>query len=92
MKITRRNFLKGSLTTLFVAGFNLPIHAASKIKKNLVVISLRGGMDGLCAIPVKSDKNFEKMRPDLIIDEPKFPLPPINNILLVSFNKTPNIY
>ena len=69
MKITRRNFLKGSLTTLFFAGFNLPIHAASKIKKNLVVISLRGGMDGLCALPVKSDKNFEKMRPDLIIDE-----------------------
>ncbi len=47
MKISRRNFLKGSLTTLFVAGFNLPIYALNNIKKNLVVISLRGGMDGL---------------------------------------------
>ena len=69
MKISRRNFLKGSLTTLFVAGFNLPIYASNNIKKNLVVISLRGGMDGLCALPAKSDKNFEKLRPDLILDK-----------------------
>ena len=69
MKISRRNFLKGSLTTLFVAGFNLPIYASNNIKKNLIVISLRGGMDGLCAVPVKSDKNFEKLRPDLILDK-----------------------
>ena len=69
MKISRRNFLKGSLTTLFVAGFNLPFYASNNIKKNLVVISLRGGMDGLCALPAKSDKNFEKLRPDLIIDK-----------------------
>jgi len=69
MKISRRNFLKGSLTTLFVAGFNLPIYALNNIKKNLVVISLRGGMDGLCALPAKNDKNFEKLRPDLILDK-----------------------
>ena len=69
MKISRRNFLKGSLTTLFVAGFNLPIYASNNIKKNLVVISLRGGMDGLCALPAKNDKNFEKLRPDLILDK-----------------------
>ena len=69
MKISRRNFLKGSLTTLFVAGFNLPIYASNNIKKNLIVISLRGGMDGLCALPAKSDKNFEKLRPDLILDK-----------------------
>ena len=69
MKISRRNFLKGSLTTLFVAGFNLPIYALNNIKKNLVVISLRGGMDGLCALPIKNDKNFEKLRPDLILDK-----------------------
>ena len=69
MKISRRNFLKGSLTTLFVAGFNLHIYASNNIKKNLVVISLRGGMDGLCALPAKNDKNFEKLRPDLILDK-----------------------
>ena len=29
---------------------------------------LRGGMDGLCAVPIIGDKNFEKRRKDLILD------------------------
>ena len=63
MKISRRDFLKGTAaTTLFLSGFNLPILASSSRKKNLVVIMLRGGMDGLCAVPVIGDKNFEKRR------------------------------
>ena len=69
MKISRRNFLKGTATTLFLAGFNLPVLANNKTKKNLVVIMLRGGMDGLCAVPVIGDKNFEKRRQDLILEE-----------------------
>tara|TARA_B100000945_G_scaffold175802_1_gene141024 strand:+ start:112 stop:1266 length:1155 start_codon:yes stop_codon:yes gene_type:complete len=69
MKISRRNFLKGTATTLFLAGFNLPVLANNKTKKNLVVIMLRGGMDGLCAVPVIGDKNFEKRRQDLILDK-----------------------
>ena len=64
MKISRRNFLKGSATTLFLAGFNYPILASNQTKKNLVVIMLRGGMDGLCAVPVIGDKDFEKRRKD----------------------------
>ena len=48
MKISRRDFLKGTATSLFLAGFNLPALATSSRKKNLVVIMLRGGMDGLC--------------------------------------------
>ena len=55
MKISRRDFLKGTATTLFLAGFNLPAIASSSKKKNLVVIMLRGGMDGLCAVPVIGD-------------------------------------
>ena len=69
MKISRRNFLKGSATTLFLAGFNFPVLANKDKKKNLVVIMLRGGMDGLCAVPIIGDKNFEKKRKDLILDE-----------------------
>ena len=69
MKISRRNFLKGSATTLFLAGFNFPVLANSEKKKNLVVIMLRGGMDGLCAVPIIGDKNFEKRRKDLILDQ-----------------------
>ena len=68
MKITRRDFLKGSATTLFLAGFNLPALASSSRKKNLVVIMLRGGMDGLCAVPVIGDKNFEKRRKSILIE------------------------
>ena len=62
MKISRRDFLKTTaLTSLYFAGFGTPTYA-SRPKKNLVIIMLRGGMDGLCAIPIKGDKNFEKLR------------------------------
>ena len=69
MKISRRDFLKGSATTLFLAGFNLPALASTSKKKNLVVIMLRGGMDGLCAIPIKGDKNFVKLRSKINLDK-----------------------
>ena len=69
MKITRRDFLKGTATTLFLAGFNLPALASKSKKKNLVVIMLRGGMDGLCAVPVIGDKNFEKRRKSILIED-----------------------
>ena len=62
MKISRRDFLKTTaLTSLYFAGFGAPTYASGP-KKNLVIIMLRGGMDGLCAIPIKGDKNFEKLR------------------------------
>ena len=69
MKITRRNFLKGSLATLFLAGSGIPVYSSTNTKKNLVVIMLRGGMDALCAVPVIGDKNFEKRRKQLILDD-----------------------
>ena len=68
MKINRRDFLKTTaLTSLYFAGFGAPT-CASGPKKNLVIIMLRGGMDGLCAIPVKGDKNFEKLRSKINLD------------------------
>ena len=70
MKITRRDFLKTTaLTSLYFAGFSAAGYANSGTKKNLIVIMLRGGMDGLCAIPIKSDKNFEKLRSKIKIDK-----------------------
>ena len=68
MKISRRDFLKGTATTLFLAGFNLPALATTSKKKNLVVIMLRGGMDGLCAVPIIGDRNFEKRRKSILIE------------------------
>ena len=68
MKITRRDFLKTTaLTSLYFAGFGASTYASGP-KKNLVIIMLRGGMDGLCAIPVKGDKNFEKLRSKINLD------------------------
>ena len=69
MKITRRDFLKTTaLTSLYFAGFGGTTYAKAGIKKNLVIIMLRGGMDGLCAIPVKGDKNFQKLRSKINLD------------------------
>ena len=69
MKITRRDFLKASaITSLYFAGFSSPSLANSGSKKNLVIVMLRGGMDGLCAIPIKGDKNFEKLRSKINLD------------------------
>ena len=70
MKISRRDFLKGTATSLFLAGFNFPVLASTTRKKNLIVIMLRGGMDGLCAVPVMGDKKFEKIRKGILIDDP----------------------
>ncbi len=70
MKINRRNFLKTTaFTSLYFAGFGVPSLANNGPKKNLVVIMLRGGMDGLCAIPIKDDKNFEKLRSKINLDK-----------------------
>ena len=70
MKISRRDFLKGTATSLFLAGFNFPVLASTSQKKNLIVIMLRGGMDGLCAVPVIGDKRFEKIRKGILIENP----------------------
>lgn len=71
MKITRRDFLKTTaLTSLYFAGFGVPSFASSKTKKNLVVIMLRGGMDGLTGVPVIGDKDFEKRRKKILIENP----------------------
>ena len=69
MKINRRNFLKTTaITSLYFAGFGIPTFADIKKKKNLIVIMLRGGLDGLCAVPIKGDKNFEKLRSKINLD------------------------
>ena len=40
--------------------------AEQKKKRNLVIISLRGGMDGLTAVP-PIDNALEKYRPDILV-------------------------
>ena len=69
MNCTRRNFLIGGSTTLFLSGYFPKISFASMQKKNLIIISLRGGMDGLTAVPVIGDKSLKKLRKKLILED-----------------------
>jgi len=69
MNCTRRNFLIGGSASVFLTGINFSSKALGKNKKNLIIISLRGGMDGLAAVPVIGDKNLIKRRKKLIIED-----------------------
>ena len=69
MNCTRRSFLKGGLATLFFSGMPLPGLTKVSNKKNIIVIMLRGGMDGLTAVPVISDPSLNSMRKNIIIDD-----------------------
>ena len=66
MSVTRRDFIAGfaSLSLLGAPIFN--VRAAGMAKKNLVVVMLRGGMDGLTAIQ-PNDRRMEKVRPDILV-------------------------
>ena len=64
---TRRNFLIGGAANVFFTGLNLstPVGASMGPKKNLIVVMLRGGLDGLSAVPAIGDKKFTKYRKNL---------------------------
>ena len=64
---TRRNFLIGGAASVFFTGLNLstPVGASIGPKKNLIVVMLRGGLDGLSAVPAIGDKKFKKYRKNL---------------------------
>ena len=68
MIISRRYFTIGS-ASLLLAGTS-PFKSLGddlKKKKNLVVIMLRGAMDGLSAVPYIHDNTLEKVRPDIFV-------------------------
>ena len=61
-KLTRREFLKFSGASLFLAGVPIPGYTKDKPPGNISVILLEGGMDGLTAVPPYGDPNLIKMR------------------------------
>ncbi|MBT4284542.1 MAG: DUF1501 domain-containing protein [Rhodobacteraceae bacterium] len=65
-KLTRRDFLKASGASLFLAGIPLQGFTQDKPPGKISVIILEGGMDGLSAVPAFGDPNFEKMRGILV--------------------------
>ena len=63
--LTRREFLKVSGASLFLAGLPLPGFTKDKPPGTISVIMLEGGMDGLTAVPPFGDPNLLKMRRNL---------------------------
>ena len=67
--ISRRTFLTGSMTVTLLGSPIFSVLAEKRKKRNLVVILLRGGMDGLSAVP-PIDPKLEKFRPDILVKKP----------------------
>ena len=64
----RRNFLKGSLGTLYMmASPNMAFPDVKLSEKRLLVVLLRGGLDGLAAVPPLADKNLSKIIKDVLV-------------------------
>lgn len=70
--ISRRNFMKTmcSSAVLAMASTLYPglIFANARTDKRLVVVILRGGMDGIGAVVPYGDKNYQAMRGELALD------------------------
>ena len=60
--LTRREFLKVSGASLFLAGLPIPGYTQDKPPGTISVIILEGGIDGLTAVPPYGDPNLMMMR------------------------------
>jgi len=65
--INRRDFIAGSMTLTMLGSPLFSARAEMLKKKNLVVVLLRGGMDGLTAVP-SLDHDLSSYRPDIFVD------------------------
>jgi len=66
--VTRRRTLTFIASGLAVAGLPRATLAAAQTDKRLVVVILRGAMDGLSAVPATGDPDFERARGGLAFD------------------------
>jgi len=71
MKISRRQFVSSSCSLVLAGAIPRMSKAIPKEKKNLVIIMLRGAMDGLTAVPLTSDQYLEEARPDILVNNLK---------------------
>jgi uncharacterized protein (DUF1501 family) len=67
-KLSRREFLKASAASLFLAGVPIPGYTKDKPPGTISVIILEGGMDGLTAVPPFGDPNLMKLRSGMTPD------------------------
>ena len=70
MNISRRVFLTGSASLIVTAPMISNAFSSTLTKKNLVVVMLRGGMDGLTAVPFIGNNILAEARPDIGVEKP----------------------
>ena len=70
MITSRRTFLAGSASLFVMSPLKTPALAALGRKTNLIVVMLRGGMDGLAAVPFIGDDTLARFRPDINVNQP----------------------
>jgi len=69
MFLSRRNFLKTTAGSAFLLGFsNLNLAFGKNNTRRLLVILLRGGMDGITAVPPLGDKDLKSARSSIYIE------------------------
>lgn len=68
--LARRCFLCASGAALMVAGLPRAVVAKAATDSRLVVAVLRGGMDGLSAVPPHGDRDYRDLRGDLAVAPP----------------------
>src|SRR5215468_8213821 len=63
--LTRRTFFKGGIACggLAITGAKVSLaHAVLPDDRRFIVVILRGGLDGLAAVPAHGDSGYESMR------------------------------
>ena len=71
--ITRRTLLKrtlGSVAMLSLPGARLHLAHAATGEQRLAVLILRGGLDGLAAVPPYGDPDYRRVRPRIAVPSP----------------------
>jgi uncharacterized protein (DUF1501 family) len=66
----RRAFLKTSAQLTLLAPFARIAHAAGNSEARFVLVILRGGLDGLAAVPPYGDAQYRALRSSLALDAP----------------------
>lgn len=67
MILTRRHFIAGSSSLMLAGNWASDVVANQRAKKNLIVIMLRGGMDGLTAVPYIGNNQLVDLRPSITV-------------------------
>src|SRR6185437_13877516 len=73
MSIARRHFLAGAAGAFAVSGLPGAAFAAAPTEQRLVVVLLRGAMDGLAAVPPYGDRRYGEKRGALALKPPGEP-------------------